>query len=312
MEIFSGLENFPRIKRPTVLAVGTFDGVHIGHQSIVKEVMKRAKEAGSPSAVLTFEPHPQRFLMKDSPPPLISPSREKAELLSEMGLDRLFILHFDRKLASMEPEVFVEQILKKRLMVSRVVVGFSHRFGQRRRGDPSLLRSLGLKLGFSVTVVEPVLIEGAVVNSTRIREILKKGQVRTARLLLGRYYSLSGKVSFGEKRGAVLSYPTANIEVEPLGKLIPKEGVYAVSAALNGDRLGAMMNIGFRPTFGEGPLTVEVHLFDFEGNLYGKSIKVDFVERIRDELRFGSKEDLRLRIEQDEERAREILSGTLP
>ncbi len=309
MEVFSGLEDFPQPETPRVLAVGTFDGVHLGHRAIVEEVIGRAKKRDSRSAALTFDPHPQRFLRRQVPPGLLSPSEEKAELLSQIGLDSLFVLRFDQKLALVEPEEFVEEILQRRLRVCEVVVGFSHRFGRERRGEPSLLRSLGHKLGFQVTVVEPVVVKGVVVSSTRIREALGRGEVEYARELLGRYYTLSGKVSSGERRGGILAYPTANIEVSPPEKLIPREGVYAVSADVGKGSFGGMMNIGVRPTFGESLLTVEAHLFDFNRDLYGRSIKVSLVRRMRDELKFESKEALRLQMEQDEKMAREILKG---
>lgn len=305
METFEDLENFPSFPVCPTVAVGTFDGVHLGHQAILEEVKRRAVDSNAPSAVLTFSPHPRSLL---SPPqPLLSSIEERIELISRHGLDYLLILRFDQNLASTEPEDFVVEVLHERLGVSQVVVGMSHGFGRGRRGDPFLLRSLGKELGFDVEVLEPVLVGGIPVSSGKIREVLRRGEVELARDMLGRHYAIWGTVSPGERRGRSLEYPTANLKVTTPGKLIPGRGVYAVSVKVQEDEHSGLMNIGVRPTYGEGPSSLEVHLLDFDRELYGEPLKVYFVQRLRDELRFATEKELTAQIGRDEEEARRIL-----
>jgi len=295
------------LRRP-VLTVGTFDGVHLAHRTIIEEVVRRARKSRGTSLVVTFEPHPQFILDTQTAPPLLTTQEEKLEILSHLELEGAVLVPFTRELAQMKAADFVKQILHHKLGVWEVVIGHDHAFGQGRRGRLKTLKELGSQLGFKVDAVEPILYRGVPISSTRIRRKLLSGLVREAGEMLGRPYSLSGQVVSGNGRGRILNYPTANMKVQHR-KLIPANGVYAVASDLDGITLCGLLNVGLRPTFGGGARTVEIHFFDFRGSLYGKEINVQLIEKIRDEERFEDGAQLSEQIRKDEQVARRLLAS---
>jgi riboflavin kinase/FMN adenylyltransferase len=290
------------------LAVGNFDGVHRGHQALVAAAVAAARASGGTAAVLTFDPHPSRVLFPEQAPCTLMTLEQKAEVLAGLGIERVAVLPFTPALAARTAEEFARDVLLGTLGVRSVVVGSSFRFGHGRGGDARALSAMGARLGFSVRVVEPVLDAGEPVSSTRVREAVERGDVETAARLLGRRYFVDGRVVEGDRRGRTLGFPTANIEAE--NETVPAHGVYACFCrGLDGAPASrpAAVNVGLRPTF-EGEATrVEAHLLDFEGDLYGRRLRLEFVERLREERRFAGMEALRVQIEADVESARAVL-----
>ena len=295
------------LERP-IVTVGTFDGIHLAHRAILHEVVNRAQKVGGTSMVLTFEPHPQVQLNPQTAPLLLTTQEEKLGILDSLRLDVVVLLTFTRELAQMEAPEFVEQILHRKLRAWEVVIGHDHAFGRGRQGRLGTLQDLGDRLGFKVDAMEPVLHGGQPISSTRIRRRLRAGQVKEASEMLGRPYSLVGRIIPGDGRGRQLSYPTANLEVPPR-KLIPANGVYAVESSFTAPSLRGLLNVGLRPTFGGEARMVEVHFFDFQGSLYGKEISVQLIERIRDEEKFANGTRLSEQIRKDEEVARRLLAS---
>lgn len=308
MKIFYDTERFEKDEN-SVVSVGTFDGVHLGHRAIINELKRRAESTGGPSTLVTFEPHPQRFLhSKEKPIKILTPLKEKIEILEKLGLDRLFVLKFDKKIAQMDPQRFVKEIIVDRIGVKEMVVGYDHVFGKNRTGCSITLSELGNLYNFKVDIIQPFKVNGQVVKSTLIRELLEEGEVNRAGKFLGRNYRLVGCVIKGEGRGKDLEFPTANISVGDEEKLIPKDGVYAVIVELNDQYLKGVLNIGIRPTFRSDKRTIEVHILNFESNIYKETIKINFVERIRHELKFKRSSDLIRQLEKDRNICLKILS----
>jgi riboflavin kinase / FMN adenylyltransferase len=292
----------------SAVTVGNFDGVHRGHQALVSAAVARARASGGPSVVLTFDPHPARVLRPSHAPAALTTLAQKEELLAGLGVDRLAILPFDEALARLSPEEFARSVLRDALDAGNVVVGESFRFGHRREGDARALADLGARLGFEVHAVPAVLEGGRPVSSSRVRSELGHGHVAAARALLGRPYFVDARVVRGDGRGRAIGVPTANVSAE--NEILPAPGVYAGHCRLAaGDSWPAVVNLGRRPTFGGGDLALEAHLLDFAGDLYGARVRLSFVERLRDEQRFSSKEELVARIREDVARARGLLSG---
>lgn len=292
----------------SVVTVGTFDGVHRGHQAILRYLMRRAREQDGTSVVVSFDPHP-RTVVAGEDVPLLTTVDERAEILDELGLDRFIVLPFTKEFSKRSAESFVRDILLERIGLQEVVIGYDFSFGRGREGDSALLEAMGREHGFTVDVIPAQVIEEHVVSSTQIRRLLQEGDVSSAAGLLGRWYRLTGTVVEGEGRGHAIGYPTANLSVTHPQKLIPRRGVYAVLVRHGrpGTTLGGMMNVGRRPTFeGEG-LHVEVHLFGYDGDLYGEQLRVEFVERIRNEQKFRSVDALVQQLSQDEVRCKEAL-----
>lgn len=293
-----------------VFAPGNYDGVHLGHQALLRSATSFAQANGLLTSVLTFDPHPGTFLGAAEKPVLTMQPR-RAELLRAAGADRVHVQHFTHAFAALSPEDFIATLLERGARA--LVVGPDFRFGKMRAGDVNLLEQLGQQRGFSVLIEPPVLLDGERVSSSAVREALSAGNVLRATKLLGRVHEMQGKVVVGDRRGRSLGFPTAN--VAPDSVLPPADGVYAVLVR----DLGAhervlhrgVANLGTRPTFGAGR-SVEVHLFDFEGDLYDRELRVGFVARIRGEQRFSGVEELRRQIEHDCDRARELLSGVAP
>lgn len=298
--------------RGTVVTVGTFDGVHRGHWAVLQEIRRRAEASGRRSVLVTFDPHPLRIVRPEHAPPLLTTPVEKKEILAESGLDYAVFLSFTPVLAAYEPRRFVEEILLARIGVSELVIGYDHGFGRGRSGDTETLRELGSELGFDVDVVPPVMAsaeEGeAAISSTRIRRAVEAGDMASAAAGLGRPYSVRGLVVRGDGRGRGLGFPTANLHVGNGDKLVPPAGIYAVRGVLRRGTFDGALHLGPRPTFRGSPPTVELHLLDFEGDLYGEEVRVDFVERLRDVLPFDSVEALVARMREDVEEARRALA----
>lgn len=297
----------PRDGRGTVITVGTFDGVHRGHWAVLQEIRLRARETGRRSVLVTFHPHPLQIVRPDQAPLLLTTPTEKKEILAETGLDYAVFLNFNHVLAEYSPYRFVEEILMGRLGVEELVIGYDHGFGKGRSGDVLTLQNIGMDLRFTVDVVSPILAGEEPVSSTRIREALLERRVEDARRGLGRPYCLRGMVVRGEGRGRSLGFPTANLWVPANGKLIPPKGVYAVRAGLKRGIFAGAIHIGPRPTFRGSPPTVELHILDFQEDLYGEEIRVEFIRFLRDVKPFSSASALVDQLKADVDAARRAL-----
>ena len=295
--------------RGTVATVGTFDGVHLGHWTVLQEIRKRAEVAGRRSVLVTFDPHPLRIVRPERAPLLLTTPVEKKEILAESGLDYAVFLSFTEALSRYEPRRFVEEILVGRLGVEELVIGYDHGFGRDREGGPDALRRMGEELGFTVDVVAPVSADGDPVSSSRVRSLLLERRVREAGVCLGRPYSIRGVVVRGEGRGKGLGFPTANLRVAERDKLSPPQGIYAVRGVMRCGTFGGALHLGPRPTFKGSPPSIELHLMDFDQDIYGEEVRVDFVEHLRGIEPFTTIEALVDQIRLDVDRAREILAS---
>jgi riboflavin kinase/FMN adenylyltransferase len=295
----------------SVVTVGTFDGVHRGHQAIIEYLQERAEAQSGPSTLVSFDPHP-RAVVHGEEVPLLTTVAERADLLEALGLDRFVVVPFSIAFAQLGPREYVRDVLVKQIGLQEITVGYDHRFGKDRAGDVELLRELGDRYGFEVDVIPPQQVNRDIVSSSAIRDFLRdEGAIEEANQRLGRPYRLDAVVARGEGRGRELGYPTANLALDDARKLVPKRGVYATMVTLpNGQRRGGMMNIGRRPTFDEMDVTVEVHLLDFEGDLYGERLSVQFLQRLRDEQKFESPEALAAQLSEDEEHCRTVVGAT--
>lgn len=293
----------------TVATVGTFDGVHRGHWAVLQEIRERAEAAGRRSVLVTFDPHPLRIVRPEHAPLLLTTPVEKKEILAESGLDYAVFISFTQALSRYEPRRFVEEILVGRLGVEELVIGYDHGFGRDREGDPSTLKKIGDDLGFAVDVVAPISVGDDAVSSSRIRQLLLDGQVRAAGSFLGRPYSIRGVVARGEGRGKGLGFATANLQVAERDKLIPPQGVYAVRGVLRDGTYTGALHLGPRPTFKGSPPSVELHLLDFERDIYGEEVRVDFIERLRGIEPFETVDALVDQIREDVARTRAIVEG---
>ncbi len=305
----------PDISSGTVVVTGNFDGVHRGHQALFARARAEAEQRGLIPVALTFDPHP-RFVLANAPPPLLTTTARRVELIQRLGMTHVFIRRFDRAFASLAPDVFVEQLLVLALHARVVIAGDNFRFGARRAGDDALLRELGPRLGFEAFTLEATDEKGPL-SSSRVRDALNAGNLREATHVLGRPHSISAAVEKGDQRGRLLGFPTANLG--GVTELVPPEGVYAVAVdrdAGDGEARAlatGVMNIGVRPTIGGEPRrTLEVHLFDFSGDLYGQSLRVHFIARLREERRFDGLPALKAQIARDAEEARAATLTTHP
>ncbi len=291
-----------------VVTVGSFDGVHRGHWAVLQEIRRRAEASGRRSVLVTFHPHPLRIVRPEVAPQLLTTPNEKKEILAETGLDYAVFLPFTPELSRYEPRRFVEEILIGRLGMKELVIGYDHGFGRGRSGDAETLREIGRELGFAVDVVEPVLAGDVAASSTKIRRAVKDGDMATAREGLGRDYSVLGLVVRGDGRGRTLGFPTANLMVSSSDKLIPPEGIYAVRGVFREGTFDGALHLGPRPTFRGSPPTIELHLMDFDGDLYGTEIRVDFVQRLRGVRPFASVQALVDQMRDDVALARQVLA----
>jgi riboflavin kinase/FMN adenylyltransferase len=297
----------PRLER-VVLTLGNFDGVHRGHQAILRRAVAEARARGGRAVALTFHPHPVAILAPARAPALIQSLRDRLATLAELGVDVAVVQRFTRGFAALEPEDFVTRFLVPSLAIAHVVVGYNVTFGHGRSGTAETLRQLGARHGFGVEAVGPVAIDGGAVSSSGVRRAVGAGDMARAAALLGRPLRLRGRVIAGERRGRTLGFPTANLHLRP-SLLLPPDGVYAVRALVDGVAVPAVLNIGVGPTFGERRRTAEAHLLDWEGDLYGRWLEVAFVARLRPERRFAGPEALREAIARDVADARAALAA---
>jgi riboflavin kinase/FMN adenylyltransferase len=304
MRLNRGLNNLPSFPKGSVVTVGNFDGVHLGHQQVIKQLITLAKARLLPSVLLTFEPLPKEFLYTQAPARLTS-LREKINYLQKTQLEHMVYLRFNNLLSKLPAEQFIEEILQRRLNVQCLLVGRDFRFGYQRQGDIKLLQQVGQTQGFDVVSVDEVGFEGNRVSSTAIRFALKTGDFSLAKAMLGRPYTILGRVAYGNQRGRAIGFPTANI---PLKRLVsPLHGVYAVMVhGITEQGLPAVANIGHRPTINGNTFLLEVHILDFQANIYGRHLCVEFLKKIRDEERFASFDLLRQQIMRDTEQAKEF------
>jgi riboflavin kinase / FMN adenylyltransferase len=309
MQIIKGLDAFRGDYPNIVLTIGNYDGVHLGHQKILSKVTKKAEEIQGTSMVMTFEPHPIKVLAPERNIKLLTTSEERARLLEAMGVDVLLLIAFNREFAGMPPDDFIRSVLVDRLKVREIIVGANYAFGKNKKGSIELLKTRGREYGFQVKAVPDVMVNGNIVSSSSIRSHLLKGAVREVASYLGRAYSIEGTVIKGKGRGkSILNVPTANITT-PV-EIAPKEGVYAVRVGYRGKIFDAVANIGKNPTFGDADVSYEVHLFDFSGDLLGKTLRVYFIDRIRNERTFPDATSLEKQIREDMELARNTLKAT--
>lgn len=312
MRLFDRAEAAKAALGPTVLGLGTFDGVHQGHRAVLAAAAESARELAVPALVVTFHPHPQQVLRLEGAPLLLMTVEERTAALARLGLDAVLILAFDRALSLLPAERFLDEILGAGLGAMGVSVGADFRFGHGRGGSADFLASWATARGISARIIDPVHVDGELVSSTRIRRLVAAGEVEAARRLLGAPFPLSGVVVQGDARGGTMGFPTANVRPPEPRKLLPADGVYAVRAWVGDRRFDGMMNVGRRPTFTSGedaPRRVEVHLLGFEGDLYGRELRVEVLVRLRPERRFASAQELAQELQRDAVRAREALAA---
>ena len=308
MKIIDGTENIKERFPYPVLTIGNFDGVHLGHQAIFRMLIDRARERQGTSIVFTFMPHPLRVLAPERAPKLLSTYKDKFKLIENAGIDIIICANFTKEFANMPAEDFVNYFLCQILGVKEIFIGSNYLFGKGRKGSPELLKEIGGKCGFTVTVVDEIKINNSVPSSSGIRTLIAKGKVDEASILLGRPYSVEGIVIEGAKRGKnILNMPTANLLTA--NELLPKDGVYAVAVEINGKKYGGATNIGFNPTFGDKNFSFETHILDFNGELLGKTLKISFIRRIRDEIKFLNAEALANQLRKDIENIRDVLKS---
>jgi riboflavin kinase/FMN adenylyltransferase len=310
MQIYRHIEDREVSLGDPILTMGNFDGVHLGHQALLSRIVKEARERKGSSTVLTFEPHPLKILAPNRAPRLILAHKDKMRLLQSLGIDVVIIQTFNSAFANLEAEDFVRRYLVDRIKVRKIWVGKDLRFGKARKGRVEDLIRWGKETGFEVGIIEPIQVEGERISSSRIRGLLLKGEVHEAERFLGRYHFISGRVVRGHQRGRQLGFPTANIMSQT--EVLPADGIYATLLESDGRRWPSVSNIGINPTFGSGPRTIESYLFEFSGDLYGQTVRLFFVKRIREEKKFSSAEVLVEQMKKDVASAQEILSQLRP
>ncbi|MDQ4141157.1 MAG: bifunctional riboflavin kinase/FAD synthetase [Bacteroidota bacterium] len=307
MQVIRSLSEFPVLSRAVVTS-GTFDGVHKGHQKILQRLIQIAQQTNGQSVVITYWPHPRLVLHPETQNlHLLSTIEERIEQLTAFGIDYLLIIPFTREFANLDSEQFITEILVKTIHTKKLVIGYDHRFGRNRTGSFEYLRQHAPELGFEVEEIPRQDIDHVAVSSTKIRAALENGEIKIANSYLGRYYSLRGTVVKGKQLGRTLGYPTANLDVTDQHKLIPKQGIYTVQVKIQEQIFGGMLSIGTNPTVGGTQQTIEVNIFNFDGDLYGQEITLLFVDRIRDEENFASLEELVSQLHRDKEIALQTL-----
>ena len=307
MKIITDLSEISNSLKNVVLTIGNFDGVHIGHQALFNQVIEKAESIDGTSVVITFEPHPIRVIKSNKHFPLITLYEQKVELIGATGVDTLICIPFTREFAAIPARTFVKEILCDQLGMKAIVVGQDYSFGRKREGDIFLLKEMAVAHGFDVIISEWIELEGGRISSTEIRNLVREGGVEEAKKLLGRYYQVRGSVIRGRDRGGkLLGFPTANLTL--YDELCPKGGVYAVTVEYQDTTYQGVANIGYSPTFDNGEFSVEVHILDFDQNIYERPIRVNFIRRLRGEKKFPGPEALSEQISLDIEKARELLS----
>jgi riboflavin kinase/FMN adenylyltransferase len=309
VQLDSDLSSFAP-ERETLLTIGVFDGVHLGHRHLIRKLTQRAAEGNFLSGVVTFNSNPKAVLSPRTKLARLTTLEERATLLKSLGVDLVVPITFTTEVAALSAREFVIY-LQKYLKVRGLVIGPNFALGRGREGNAAVLQSLGQELGFTVEVVKPLMVEDTLVSSTAVREALARGDMKTTNRLLGRYFSLTGPVAGGFERGhSILGFPTANIQLEP-DQALPEDGVYATLAHVGDKVYQSVTNIGVKPTFGKGARTVEVHILDFTGDLYGRKLTIELVERLRAEMKFAGPEELAAQIKQDVEQAKTVLKKPL-
>lgn len=301
MRLFHGTDN-AKIARPTVLTLGVFDGLHLGHQFIMRTVVERARATGAIPTVITFDPHPRAVLHPESAPPLLQTFDQKIEALSVLGIEQAIIISFTKEFADIKAEEFLRDVVHERLQAREVYLGRGFAFGQGREGNIELLQKVCGELGFHAAEVPEVTLRGKRISSSRVRQLLADGCVNLARRMLGRPYGVEGRVVRGAQRGRTLGFPTANLS--PQNRVIPRTGVYVTATLIEGAWRRSITNVGTRPTFEtEAPPSVETHVMNWSGDLYGDVARVRFLHRLRNERKFASLEELKEQIARDQNRA---------
>lgn len=310
MNVFFGLDSLPQF-RNAVVTIGTFDGVHVGHQAILDRLKSKAKSIDGETVIITFEPHPRFVLLGNSQPIfLLNTLEEKIRNIERQGIDNLVVVNFTLEFAAMEAEAYVKSFLVENFQPHTLIIGYDHLFGKGRKGNFQLLQEMKTQFHFELEEIPMQVVEQNKISSTQIRLALKSGDVAKAARYLGQAYALQGVVIEGKKRGKNLGYPTANIQVDDGQKLIPAIGVYAVRVEHNQKLYGGMMNIGHNPTFADGKnVSMEVHIFDFDQDIYGMQLKVFFMEKLRDEMKFDGVQELVRAIDADKVQALKILAN---
>jgi riboflavin kinase / FMN adenylyltransferase len=308
MSKLTHLQNAQRVEN-SIVTVGTFDGVHAGHRVLINNVLKKAEQKNARSVVVTFDPHPRDIISPgEEGIKLLTTLEERCELLAEIGIDEMIVIPFNRDFSLLSSESFVRDIIWKKIGISEFVIGYDHQFGRNREGTIETVQQLGKEFGFEVHIVSKQEVGDKTVSSTAIRKCLQEnGDVQLAARLLERPYPLNGTVIHGDNRGKDIGFPTANIKPEHPNKVIPKKGVYTVTARIENQTFKGMMNIGTRPTFDGDQVTLEVHLFDFDRNIYGNAIKIFFHKRLRDEKRFSGVDALVNQLQEDKIQSLEFL-----
>lgn len=310
MQVVHGHTHVPITARAAVVAIGNFDGVHLGHRVLLKESVAKGKELGRPSGAMLFEPHPREFFQPNEQHFRLTPLKRKLTLIEQLGLKVAFVEHFDFHLAGLKAEEFIERVLVAGLGVSHVIIGYDFYFGNKRGGNPEMMVHAGEQLGFGVTVIPPVAEAGETFSSSSVRLHLAQGDVKGAAHMLGENWRVAGKVVGGAKRGTGFGYPTANVPL-PKGTGLG-HGIYAVRAHVDGKTHAAAAYLGTRPTFDDGMPVLEVFLFDFDGDLYGHEMDIEFVDFLRGDRKFSSPEELVAQMNEDVAKARVILSAIPP
>lgn len=308
MKTYQNLYDF-NVSKKTIITLGTFDGVHIGHKKIFERLIQSAKEKNCETLVLTFFPHPRMVLQKDSNIKLLNTIDEKSRLLEDAGLNHLIIHPFDQEFSRLSAEEFVENILVKQLNIQKIIIGYDHRFGRNRTATIDDLIVFGKEFDFEVEQISAQEIDAVSVSSTKIRNALLEGNIALANDYLGYNYMLTGIVKKGKGLGRTIDFPTANLFIKEDYKLIPKNGVYIISAFLNNQKVNGMMNIGINPTVNGTSQSIEIHFFNFDENLYNKEIQVNILERIREEQKFESLEKLKEQLEKDKQYSFDFLNS---
>jgi len=308
LETIQNISLFKDIPNQTIITIGTFDGVHLGHRKILERLMNNAKATNLKSTVLTFFPHPRMVLQKDVDIKLLNTLEEKKQIMETLGLDYLIIHPFTKEFSRLTATEFVEDILVDGLKAKKIIIGYDHRFGRNRNANIQDLIAFGSTLGFDVEEIPAQEIDDVSVSSTKIRNALLDGDIETANSYLSYAYMLTGTIGKGKGLGKEFGFPTANLHIEEEYKLIPKTGVYVVKSTLEGKEYFGMMNIGFNPTVDGTTKSIEVNFFDFDGNLYGQKVQVSILHRIRDEHKFNSVEELKQQLQKDKVRSLELIS----
>ena len=304
-------ENFSIDSKGNVVTIGSFDGIHSAHQKVIRSVLRFAKKQEGTSIIVTFTPHPLKIVNPAKAPKLLTTDSEKKDLIRSLNIDYLLFLKFNKELAKLTPQEFIEHIILDKLKASTIVVGYDHGFGKKRSGNVELLNRMRKKFGFEVKVVSPKLIGGAIISSTSVRNAIYQDDWQRVFKMLKRYYSFSGKVVYGVQRGNFLDFPTANLEVENKDKLIPNDGVYAVWVLWRNAIFQGAMNIGKNPTFGNNDRSIEIFIIDFSEDIYGEVLTVLVVDKIRSERKFPNIQSLKIQIEQDVKVCKKILNNSL-